>query len=166
LEKQQRKAVLIIFSVLVVLFALVVAQLTVPLVQDYLNGYAIFVSWAAFFILGLVLLLKVRRVEDRSRKKYFLLTGWSAVSFMPSVILHNLLYALTEIAPWTFLVHLANVLHVLFFLLGVIVVPLAFLVGLIGVIRPRSRPASYLLIPYAAWVFFAAYLNYVIWGIN
>lgn len=29
-----------------------------------------------------------------------------------------------------------------------------------------SKPASYLLIPYIAWVSFASYLNFMIWGLN
>lgn len=37
---------------------------------------------------------------------------------------------------------------------------------LIGMIWPVSKIASLLLVPYALWVTFATYLNYVIWTVN
>jgi tryptophan-rich sensory protein len=37
---------------------------------------------------------------------------------------------------------------------------------LMSLIHPRSKLAWTLLLPYATWVFFAAYLNYNIWTLN
>jgi len=39
-------------------------------------------------------------------------------------------------------------------------------IALILLIWPLSRPASFLLFPYAGWVSFATYLNYLIWTLN
>ena len=39
-------------------------------------------------------------------------------------------------------------------------------VGLIILIGPISRLATWLLVPYAAWVAFATYLTYLIWTLN
>ncbi len=46
------------------------------------------------------------------------------------------------------------------FILGLSVLSLIFYT------RPVSRLASLLLWPYAGWVFFATYLNYVVWTLN
>ena len=40
------------------------------------------------------------------------------------------------------------------------------IVGLIQLIAPVSLAAAWLLVPYAAWVTFAAYLNYRVWEMN
>lgn len=40
------------------------------------------------------------------------------------------------------------------------------IVLLIQLIMPLSLLASWLLVPYAAWVTFASYLNYRVWGMN
>jgi tryptophan-rich sensory protein len=42
----------------------------------------------------------------------------------------------------------------------------ATVVVLITLVAPVSRKAAWLLVPYAAWVAFATYLNYVIWTMN
>jgi tryptophan-rich sensory protein len=40
------------------------------------------------------------------------------------------------------------------------------IVALIEFIAPVSMPAAWLLVPYAAWVTFASYLNYRVWLMN
>lgn len=40
------------------------------------------------------------------------------------------------------------------------------IVALIQLIAPVAPVAAWLLVPYAAWVTFAAYLNYRVWGMN
>lgn len=40
------------------------------------------------------------------------------------------------------------------------------IVALIQLIAPASSGAAWLLVPYAAWVTFAAYLNYRVWEMN
>jgi len=55
-------------------------------------------------------------------------------------------------------------------LIGVAVLKAAALglsvLALIYLIYPVSRIGAILLIPYASWVFFATYLNYLIWTLN
>lgn len=50
-------------------------------------------------------------------------------------------------------------------LFEIILLWLAILVTIISFYRV-SKAAAYLLIPYIAWVSFAIYLNYAIWGLN
>ncbi len=40
------------------------------------------------------------------------------------------------------------------------------IVALIQLLAPASLLAAWLLVPYAAWVTFACYLNYRVWGMN
>jgi tryptophan-rich sensory protein len=47
----------------------------------------------------------------------------------------------------------------------IVILWLAILATIFAFVRV-SRPAAYLLIPYLAWVSFAAYLNYRIWALN
>ncbi len=42
----------------------------------------------------------------------------------------------------------------------------ATIVGLIQMLGPIDRMAAWLLVPYAAWVTFASYLNYRVWAMN
>lgn len=39
-------------------------------------------------------------------------------------------------------------------------------IGVIAAVRPVSRLAAALLVPYAAWVVFATYLTYAVWRLN
>lgn len=54
--------------------------------------------------------------------------------------------------------------------MGVAVFEAAFLglsvLALIFLLRPVSRVASFLLLPYFLWVIFATYLTYAVWSIN
>lgn len=53
-----------------------------------------------------------------------------------------------------------------FFALLEIIVLWSMIVWTIAAFLPISRIAAYLLVPYIAWVSFAAYLNYAIWMLN
>ena len=46
------------------------------------------------------------------------------------------------------------------------VILLAAILGLIALARHRSRPAAWLLVPYACWVGFATYLSVSVWVLN
>lgn len=100
----------------------------------------VFISWAAFFVLGLALIVLIvkRKAEGPQGwlKKFLLLTGASAVGFPVFVLLHNAVYGLfiyffgqdfwDRIGPGGD--------EPFFFILATIVCPLGFLVGAIGTI--------------------------------
>jgi hypothetical protein len=66
-------------------------------------------------------------------KKFLILTGASFVGFFISVVLHNFLYAATEITKEiAVLPYIFEALHILFFFLAVLVCPAGFLVGAVG----------------------------------
>lgn len=121
-----------IFWALVVVFVVIVGDMFVPILTSTfpaLRAYLIplmFISWAAFFALGLALIVLIVRKKAEglqgSLKKFLLLTGASAVGFLPFVVLHNAVYGLFGVE------------ESFFFILAVFVCPLGFLVGVIGTI--------------------------------
>ena len=93
-----------------------------------------FISWVAFFLLGLALLILIvkKKVEGLQGllKKFLLLTGASAVGYLPFILLHNAVSALFGVE------------EPFFFILAVFVCPLGFLVGAVGTIvllKKRKR---------------------------
>ncbi len=110
-----------------------------PLTPAALRIYIIplmFISWAAFFILGLALIvLTVKRKVEGPLKKFLLLTGASAVGFPVFVILHNLVYGLfIYFFGQDFWERVGLGDEPFFFIMAVIVCPLGFLVGATGTI--------------------------------
>ena len=93
-----------------------------------------FISWVAFFLLGLALIiLVVKKKVEGLLKKFLLLTGTSAVGFLPFVILHNAVYGLFGVE------------EPFFFILAVFVCPLGFLVGAVGtIVLLKKRKRQYI----------------------
>jgi len=127
----RRFSVTTIFWALVGVFVVIIADMMlVPLFPTALwRVYIIplmFISWVAFFSLGLaliVLIVKKKAEGPQGRlKKFLLLTGASAVGFLPFVILHNVVSGLFGVE------------EPFFFILAVFGSPLGFLVGAIGTI--------------------------------
>ena len=89
----------------------------------------------AFFVLGAILLfltLKTKTINPKF-KKFLILTGASSVGFLLSVLLHNFLYALSVLVQHVSLLHnLAEFLHATFFIIGIFIYPIVFVVGIIG----------------------------------
>jgi hypothetical protein len=117
-----------IFWALVGVFVVIVSDMMlVPLFPTALwRVYMVplmFISWVAFFLLGLALIiLVVKKKVEGLLKKFLLLTGASAVGFLPFVVLHNAVSGLFDIE------------EPFFFILAVIVCPLGFFVGTTGTI--------------------------------
>lgn len=91
-----------------------------------------FASWIVFFILGAALIyLTLKEKPEGWLKKFLLLTGCSAVGFPVCVVLHNLVYGL-------FIVLFGEGFwgpggdEPVFFIIALVVCPIAFLVGVIG----------------------------------
>ncbi len=102
--------------------------------SDLISGPIFLLPIAIFFILGGLLTYFTFKEKIKGKLKiFYLLTGISALGFFGCTILHNFFYALgvlSENIP--VLPYLMEVLHAVFFIIGIIVCPLGFLVGLIG----------------------------------
>ena len=79
-------------------------------------------------------------------RKFWILVGASTAGFGLGSVLHNAFYALAEVTnKWPVLSGAMSVLEVAFFLIAVLLCPLAFLVGTVGaivLIVRRSRSAA------------------------
>jgi hypothetical protein len=87
---------------------------------------------AGFFLLGVTLLVLTVKTKVRGMLKGFLLlTGASAVGLLVCALLHNVVSALF------------NTEEPVFFLMGLIVCPIAFLVGAVGsiVLAIKTKPS-------------------------
>ena len=126
------------FWVLVAVFVLIICFFVIPPFQELLRGLWFLTPIALFFLLGIALIVfSVRGSASGGLKKFFILTGASAVGVLVSVVLHNLIYGLFE--------HFAGADfwnggdEFFFFTMAVIVCPLGFLVGMVGTIVSGAR---------------------------
>ena len=109
---------------------------------EYLKGPVFFIgAGIIFFLLGVFLiLLTLKKEENRNLKKYLILTGGSAIGFFISVIMHNLFYGLgVLVGDFKPLWYLTEILQALFFIIAVIIIPLLFLAGAVGVVLIKFR---------------------------
>jgi hypothetical protein len=131
-----------IFWALVGVFVLVVGMMFIGMP---LNGYVLFALLAVFLGLGVTLLVLAARAKlSKILKAFLLLSGASAVGLPVFTVLHNLVYALfIYFFGQGFWGGIGD--EPVFFILAVIVSPIAFLVGAIGSIVlgvRESRPAK------------------------
>jgi hypothetical protein len=125
-----------IFWATVAVFVVVVGMMFIGMP---LNGYVLFALLAAFFGLGVTLLVLAARAKlSKMLKAFLLLTGASAVGLPVFAVLHNLVYALfVYFFGQGFWGGIGD--EPIFFILAVIVSPIAFLVGAIGSIVLGAR---------------------------
>jgi len=131
------KKILTIFYILIFVFGLILAQFFIPLFREILAGSIIFlIPMLIFCILGLWLAVLVFKSELAGwLKRFLILSGLGPIGLFVGTVAHNIFYALAELSHnIKILVYIFNFIHVSFFLLSVIVCPLAFLVGVIGAI--------------------------------
>ena len=81
-----------------------------------------------FFVLGVA--LTILTWKAKVKKLYFYLVGFSSIGFFAFVMLHNFFYALGI----HFGLFALEVLHAVFFIIAAVVCPLAFIIGVVGVI--------------------------------
>ncbi len=122
-----------IFWALVGVFVISVATMFIPFGSSPVrfNGFA---AWPVFAGLGVTLLvLTIKRKVGGILKKFLLLTGASTVAFLIFAFLHNIVSGLF------------NIEEPVFFILAVIVCPIAFLVGAVGtiVIAIKDKPPKH-----------------------
>jgi len=122
-----------VILVLMVIFFLIIIQMFFP----FVTGVYFLILIGGFFLCGLVLSIL------SFRKKWFLITGLSAVGFFVFVILHNAFYALNIIFPNI----LIDILGAGFFLIAVLVCPVLFLIGsIISIYSCLGEGKKYILI--------------------
>ncbi len=121
-----------LFIILVALGALVVFLMFSDNMV-FLAGTNIFVLWGMFTLAGLGLVVMVYQAKLGGKLKIFLLlAGFAAAGFLVGVVLHNLFYALASMTTSAILSGLLGFLEGTFFILAVLVCPLALLVGIVG----------------------------------
>lgn len=129
------KNILTIFWVLVGFFLIILGQFFVPALTDVLSGSELFlIPMIVFCILGGILVVLVFKSKTTGwLRKFLMLTGLGSTGFFVGVFLHNAFYALAIVSEKIIVLkYLFEFLHVSFFLISIIVCPLAFLVGVIG----------------------------------
>jgi hypothetical protein len=132
----------LIWSIFWALVAVFVVVVGIMFIGMPLHGYVLFAGLAVFFGLGVTLLVLAARAKlKKMLKAFLLLTGASAAGMPLFVVLHNLVYGLfiyffgegfwSGIGDEPF-----------FFIMAVLVSPIAFLVGAIGSIVLNFWPAK------------------------
>ena len=125
----------IVFWTLVAAF---VALILTVLFPDALGLFRpMFLSLMALcFLLGLALLiLSVRWNQRTLLRTFWILAGASTAGFALGGVLHNAFYALAMVTDkWPILSTAMEVLEVAFFLIAILLCPVAFLVGTVGAI--------------------------------
>jgi len=142
-----KNRILTIKSLFIILVALAALVIFLMFSGDtgLLAGANIFVLWIMLALAGLGLVVMVNNAKLGGKVKIFLLAcGYAAVGFLAGVLLHNLFYALASMTASAFLGGLLGFLEGIFFILAVLVCPLALLVGVLGaLILWRDIPAAH-----------------------
>ena len=125
----------VIFWVLVGIFVVIVSVLFVPAFRESLvNFLFVIISGILFFLLGAALIfLTVKGKVRGTLKKFLILTGASSAGLSVSSFLHNIIYGLfIQLFGADFWDRIGLGDEPFFFVMAVIVCPIAFLVGAVG----------------------------------
>ncbi|MEN8252270.1 MAG: hypothetical protein ABFQ53_01685 [Patescibacteria group bacterium] len=128
------KSIKITFWLVVGLFIFMMSEIFMP---DLLMQKEVFLSSILLFaIVSTVLAWLTWKSDIKGKLRLFLLlSGTCGTGFMISVVLHNLLYAMSILTEDIFLLkYFFEALHVFFFLVGVFVCPTGLLIGIGGAI--------------------------------
>jgi hypothetical protein len=144
------KARNIVFYVLVVLFAVIVASIGGELLNV---PFAVTAVLAILFgLMGIVLVVLAARLKGpRMQKVFFILTGVSAAGMPIFAVLHNLVYGLFIVlfgeGFWER--HGSGGDEPVFFILAILVCPALFLIGAVGtiVLLVKARTAKQVDVP-------------------
>ncbi|MBD3310513.1 hypothetical protein GF351_04800 [Candidatus Woesearchaeota archaeon] len=120
-------------SIMIIIFCLIAAYFTIPAGtkdKDLLFPLVIILA-AAFLISGAVQVITVHRLRlNKTLKTFLLLSGYSGVAFLASVVLHNLVYGFGIFLFGEGIWQGGD--EPFFFLIAFVAVPLCFLVGSAG----------------------------------
>ncbi|MGM0368767.1 MAG: hypothetical protein ACQEP2_09440 [Actinomycetota bacterium] len=133
LEKKLNIFLIVIFWVTVALFILIANTLLNPIFRPILNTYYIFTVGGILFLCGIAIIVITIKAKIKGLlKKFFLLTGAAVSGFFASIILHNLVYGMfIYFFGQNFWDRIGGE-EPFFFMIGLIVCPVAFLVGMVG----------------------------------
>ncbi len=141
-----------IFWALIVVFIVLIMSIFAPVafVPAFRRGlflWFLIISGAAFFLLGVALIvLTVKEKVGGMAKKFFILTGASAVGLPVFVILHNVIYGVfIHFFGADFWDRIGMGDEPFFFFMAILVCPIGFLVGAIGsiVLAIKNRRVKY-----------------------
>ena len=135
-ESQKENALTVTFYLLVVVFVLTISIIFIPAFREFVSGTFMIISGIILVILGSMLIgLTLAQKVKGKLKKLLILTGASAAGFFVFVLLHNIFYALGQVASHiTILSYLMKAFEVVFFLVAIFASPIGFLIGVIGTI--------------------------------
>ena len=124
-----------VFYALLIVFVMLVLYFAVPSAHSMKRAIfpVVFILAGIFLILGVVLIILTLKMKVKGKLKVFLLlTGSAAAGFLVFVLLHNLVYGLfVYFFGENFWAGLGGD-EPFFFILAIIVCPIAFFVGIIG----------------------------------
>lgn len=127
-------AIKIIFWLLVAFFIVLIAVIFSP--GEYISISVLFMAIPGmiFLLLGIALIvLTAKSVHGGLLKKFLLITGAAPIGVVVSVILHNVFYGIfIHFFGADFWDRIGASDEPVFFILAIIVCPIAFLVGVIG----------------------------------
>ena len=120
-----------VFGLLLATFVFIACLFIIPVIGEVMQGLQFLIPFIIFAFLGLTLIFLTIKQKVKGRlRKFLLLTGGSAVSFLAGIVLHNLFYAVGQITIRLPLLHyLSEILHTVFFFIAIPASPLCFLVG-------------------------------------
>jgi len=135
--------------VLVGVFVVIASVFSIPAFRELLVGFIfLIISGAAFFSLGVALIvLTVKEKVGGMSKKFLILTGASAVGLPVFILLHNAIYGLFiywfGADFWDRLGPGGD--EPFFFIMAILVCPIGFLVGVVGsiVLAIKNKRVEY-----------------------
>ncbi len=130
------------FWALVGTFVVIASVFFIPTLRELVMGFLfIIISGTVFFLLGVALIfLTIKEKVEGMLKKFLILTGASSAGFFVSISLHNAIYGLFIYwfgADFWDRIGLGD--EPVFFIIGLIVCPIGFLVGAVGSIVLRHK---------------------------
>lgn len=115
----------------VLVFIVFVVVIAVPVLNEAIMSLSFLLTTGTILtLLGILLTWKThRKPEKKSIDGFLLVSGWSGLGILPAIILHNLIYASLVLI---FGEGVGD--EPVFLLIGIVVLPITFIVGVTGVI--------------------------------
>ncbi|MDO8491507.1 MAG: hypothetical protein Q7T04_05790 [Dehalococcoidia bacterium] len=130
------RSVVTVFWASVIVFIMLLALYFAGPALGYASTVAIISLALAFFVLGILLcILAAWSAMDGALKRFLLLTGGSAAGIVVSIVLHSIVSGLF-VEFWE---SSGRGDEPFFFIMGIIVLPIAYVVGVIGSIALMAR---------------------------
>ena len=128
-----------VFWILLAFSVLALSNIFILNEFDLFNRYIFFASAVILTLLGIALIVLAAKAKiNRISKAFFILTGSSAAGIVIGSVLHNLVYALfIELFGKGFWAGMGD--EPVFFIIALVVCPIALLAGIIGCIVLIAR---------------------------